>query len=146
MVPTALKFRRASDQVNDLICGSVLVAEIEHLDPVEVPQPESLLGVAIRKRRLQIGLTQADLARITNIADETVSRIERGRMTPSVDIAERIAEALLTTLAELRATKVVKDPGLRPCDARLLALVRDLDDAQVDDVTRAVKILLKVGR
>lgn len=109
-------------------------------------QPESLLGVAIRKRRLQLGLTQADLASMTNIADETVSRIERGRMVPSVEIAERIAAALLTTLGELRAKKPPKEPGLRPCEARLLALVRDLEDTQVDDVTRAVKILLHVGR
>lgn len=109
-------------------------------------QPEPPLGVAIRKRRLQLGLTQADLATITNIADETVSRIERGRMTPSVEIAERIAAALLTTLGELRARKAPKEPGLRPCEARLLALVRDMSETQVDNVARAVKILLNVGR
>jgi transcriptional regulator with XRE-family HTH domain len=109
-------------------------------------QPESLLGVAIRKRRLQLGLTQADLAKAADIADETVSRIERGRMVPSVEIAERIAAALQTTLGELRARKAPKGPELRPCEARLLALVRDLDETSVDDVTRALKILLLTGR
>ncbi len=111
-----------------------------------MPQPEPSLGVSIRKRRLQLGLTQADLATAANIADETVSRIERGRMTPSVEIAERVAAVLQTTLGELRAKKAPKEPGLRPSEARLLSLVRDLADTQVDDVTRALKLLLRVGR
>ena len=109
-------------------------------------QPEPPLGPAIRKRRLQLGMTQADLAAKADIADETVSRIERGRMTPSVEIAEKVASALRTTLSDLRVRRPVKEPGMRPCEARLLALVRDLDETWVDDVTRALKILLLVGR
>lgn len=81
---------------------------------------------------------------MANIADETVSRIERGRMVPSVEIAERIAAALQTTLGELRAKKPPKEPGLRPCEARLLALVRDLSNPQVDDVVRALRLLLNI--
>lgn len=91
-------------------------------------------------------MTQADLATRADIANETVSRIERGRMTPSVEIAERLAGALQTTVSDLRVRKPVKEPGMRPCEARLLALVRDLDETSVDDVTRALKILLSVGR
>jgi transcriptional regulator with XRE-family HTH domain len=103
------------------------------------------LGPIVRRRRQQLGLTQADLAAAADIADETVSRIERGRLTPSVDIAERIARALGTTASALREAKAPKVTGTRPCDARLLAVVRDLDDTAVDDVVRAVKVLLAVG-
>lgn len=103
------------------------------------------LGPAIRRRRQDLGLTQADLANVADIANETVSRIERGRLTPSVDIAERIAHALGTTLVRLRDRKRLPPPGPRPCEARLLALVRDLDETAVDDLTRALKVMLGVG-
>jgi transposase len=46
----------------------------------------------------------------------------------------------------VKTTKNAPKPTMRPSEARLLALVRDLDDAQVDDVIRAVKLLLAVGR
>jgi DNA-binding XRE family transcriptional regulator len=104
------------------------------------------LGPAIRRRRQELGLTQADLAKAADIADETVSRIERGRLTPSVTIAEKVAAALQCTLPELRAQKPPKAAAMRPAEARLLALVSNLDDASVDDVARAVKMILAVGR
>jgi transcriptional regulator with XRE-family HTH domain len=103
------------------------------------------LGPTIRHRRQQLGLTQADLASTARIADETVSRIERGRLSPSLKIAERIAIALKMPLADLRGGKRIKTPGIRPCDARLLAVVRDLDDTSVDDLVRAIKVMLAVG-
>jgi len=103
------------------------------------------LGPAIRKRRQELGLTQSDLASAAEIANETVSRIERGRLTPSVSIVERIARALDTSLEQLRERKRVPEAGPRPCEARLLALVRDLDDTAVDDLARAMKVILAVG-
>jgi len=48
-----------------------------------------------------------------------------------------------------RTAKPSKTPAkrkLRAVERRLLAVVRDLDDAQVDDVTRALKSLLAVGK
>ena len=84
---------------------------------------QASLGPAIRRRRQDLGLTQADLADAAEIANETVSRIERGRLTPSVDIAERIAQALGTTVVQLRDRKRVAPPGPRACEARLLALL-----------------------
>jgi len=103
------------------------------------------LGPAIRRRRQELGLTQSDLAGAADIANETVSRIERGRLTPSVIIAERIAQALGNSLEQLRERKRVPPVGPRPCEARLLALVRDLDDTAVDDLARAMKVMLAVG-
>jgi transcriptional regulator with XRE-family HTH domain len=110
-----------------------------------VRSSQASLGPAIRRRRQERGLTQSELAGKADIANETVSRIERGRLTPSVNIAERIAQALDTTLEQLRERKRVAETGTRPCEARLLALVRDLDDTTVDDLVRALKVMLAVG-
>jgi transcriptional regulator with XRE-family HTH domain len=108
---------------------------------------EARLGPAIRSRRQALGLTQAELAAAAEVADETVSRIERSRLTPSVEMARRLAAALDTTLDELHEQKrSTREPKLRVGEARLLGLVRGLTDTEVEDVARAVRILLGVGR
>lgn len=110
------------------------------------PTRKAHLGVGVRRRRQARGMTQGDLASAAEIADETVSRIERGRLNPSVAMAERIATALETTLDELIQAKAPKERKLRPAEARLVTLVRNLSDTELEDVVRAVKILLAVGR
>jgi len=93
-----------------------------------------------------MGLTQGDLAAAAQIADETVSRIERGRLNPSIAMAGKIAEALDTTVNDLLHAKTPpKEPRLRASEAKLLALVRRMNDTEVEDVVRALKLLLSVG-
>ncbi len=107
----------------------------------------NLIGINIRRKRLEAGLTQAALAEIAEIADGTLSRIERGRLQPSVGLAEKIAEALRVPVDSLLSRpKRPKKSKLRQCEARLLGLTRDMTDAEVDDVGRAVKLLIGVGR
>ena len=59
------------------------------------------LGNRIRKLRSQAGLTQAQLADRAGLSDEFMSRLERGKKSPSLATAGRIAEALGVTLAVL---------------------------------------------
>jgi len=59
------------------------------------------LGHRIRKLRNQAGLTQAQLADRVEVSDEFMSRLERGKKSPSLATASRIAEALGVTLAVL---------------------------------------------
>ena len=105
------------------------------------------VGTQLRKLRLESGMTQAQLAEAAGVADATVSRIERGRLTPSVDLVERLAGALRRPASDLlNRSKEPKRRSLRPCERRLLAVVRDLDDARVDDVSRAIKLILSAGK
>ena len=53
---------------------------------------------AIRKRR---GITQEALGALTGIEPNTLSRYERGRLSPSAKAVMRIAEALNVTAEEL---------------------------------------------
>ena len=101
----------------------------------------------LRRLRIQAGLTQAELAEISGTTDATISRIERGRFLPSHPLLVRLAEGVGATEADLLQRKVkITKPSLRPCEAKLLALVRRMEDAQVDDLIRGVKLLLEVGR
>lgn len=61
------------------------------------------LGAAIRKVRIDSGLSQEALASKAKLHRTTMSEIERGRSNVSIDIGERIARALGIRLSELLA-------------------------------------------
>jgi transcriptional regulator with XRE-family HTH domain len=52
------------------------------------------LGKLIRRARTRAGLSQAALAEAAGVADETVSRVERGAYEPSLSTLVRLADAL----------------------------------------------------
>lgn len=55
----------------------------------------------MRELRQKLGLTQAELSERVGIGMNTIARYERGEMTPSIQIANEIAQALHVTEAEL---------------------------------------------
>ncbi len=59
------------------------------------------LGERIRKLRKERGITLVELSKVTGVAQATLSRIETGTMTGTVESHERIAEAMGMGLAEL---------------------------------------------
>ncbi len=60
-----------------------------------------LLGRNIKERRNQLGWTQATLAELVRVDVETISRVERGAIVPSVLKLELIADVLGLPMAEL---------------------------------------------
>jgi len=59
------------------------------------------LGNRIRYLRNRAGVTQAQLAERVDISPEFMSRVERGLKAPSLDSANKIADALGITLSDL---------------------------------------------
>lgn len=57
----------------------------------------------LRERRLQCGLTQADLATRAGVSRQLVAAVEAGRNTPAVDAALGLAHALATSVEQLFA-------------------------------------------
>jgi transcriptional regulator with XRE-family HTH domain len=55
----------------------------------------------LRTRRLSSRLTLEALARQSHVSKSMISKVERGDVQPSLDIAVRIAEALNSTLSEM---------------------------------------------
>lgn len=55
----------------------------------------------LRELRLKLGLSQADLEKLTGIDANNFSRYERGIVVPSVEAAHKIAQALGVTVDEL---------------------------------------------
>ena len=106
-----------------------------------------LIGAALRRARTVKGLTQAELGELAEVAPETLSRIERNKLSASLDLARRLAQALGVTIDDLlKKPSAAKTPTLRPAEARLVALVRDLDEPQVHEAVRALKTLMELGK
>jgi transcriptional regulator with XRE-family HTH domain len=112
------------------------------------PRPRRNIAANVRLRRQSLGMTQAQLAGAADVADATVSRIERGRLVPSVDLAGRLASALNVAVDELLGppAKEPKRPTARACEVRLLSAVSGMDDGQVDDIAKAVKLIVAAAR
>ncbi|MFF5210854.1 helix-turn-helix domain-containing protein [Streptosporangium sp. NPDC000396] len=52
------------------------------------------LGDAVRRRREELGLTQAELAEQAGLQQPAVARFEAGGTMPTIPMLERLAEAL----------------------------------------------------
>lgn len=54
----------------------------------------SEIGIAIRERRLVLGITQPTLAEMAQVSINTLYKIERGEANPSVKVLNKLAEVL----------------------------------------------------
>ncbi len=58
-------------------------------------------AVRLREMRHSRGMTQAELARQAHVTLSYIGRLENGGAAPGIDLADRLAGALGTTLTEL---------------------------------------------
>lgn len=63
-----------------------------------MPLDPTALGTAIRTRRLEAGLTQAELAERLNVSAQSVSHWERGETTPDITLLPDLACILSTSV------------------------------------------------
>ncbi|AEI65364.1 DNA-binding protein [Corallococcus macrosporus] len=77
-------------------------------DARTLPSPEApsrplpaILGEALRAARLRAGLPQTEVARLVAISRNAYSRLERGRMLPSLETLHRLCTALGASPNEL---------------------------------------------
>ena len=57
------------------------------------------LGEAVRHRREELGITQAELAERAGLQQPAVARFEAGGTMPTIPMLERLADALLLRLS-----------------------------------------------
>jgi transcriptional regulator with XRE-family HTH domain len=65
------------------------------------PPHRRLLGETIRAKRKGAGFTQEKLAEKADLSTIFISRVERGKESPSVDSLVKIAHALRTSVRDL---------------------------------------------
>lgn len=68
-----------------------------------------LFGLAVRNRRIAVGLTQEALAELAGLHPTYISMVERGVRNPTLEASARIAKALQISLPQL-LTEALKSP------------------------------------
>lgn len=76
---------------------------IEHAEIVR------LFAAKLRELRHSRGLTQAELARQGHVTTSYVGRLESGGAAPGIDLVDRLAKALGTTVVDLLPTTASTD-------------------------------------
>jgi transcriptional regulator with XRE-family HTH domain len=70
----------------------------EHAAAYEEARAALLLGQMVYDRRMELGLTQAELAEQAGMTQPQLSRLESGGATPTVPLLARLATALKADL------------------------------------------------
>ncbi|MCD7887050.1 MAG: helix-turn-helix transcriptional regulator [Clostridiales bacterium] len=65
----------------------------------------------VKRRRLECGMTQGDLAKAAGVSRATILAIERYQTNPTLHTLERIAEALGCEARDLQPKKETPHPG-----------------------------------
>ncbi|MBV1856654.1 helix-turn-helix domain-containing protein [Catellatospora tritici] len=66
----------------------------EHAAAYEEARASLMLGQMVHDRRVELGLTQAELAERAGMTQPQLSRLESGGATPTVPLLARLAAAL----------------------------------------------------
>jgi transcriptional regulator with XRE-family HTH domain len=104
------------------------------------------VGSRLREARKRAGLTQTQLAEAADLALETVSRVERGVQSPTVDNLQTMARVLGTSLATL-----VGEGGEAPIEqlppevGRIVHVLREETPEQQRRIRRIVELILACG-
>ncbi len=88
------------------------------------PDLTRIVSDRIRARRTARGWTQEQLAEASGVQATTISRIERGRIVPSLGALRELAAALETTMGDLVGES---QGGETPEERRVLEVLRSTD-------------------
>ena len=97
----------------------------------------SRFGARLRELRVSRGMTQAQLADSASVTPSYVGRLEAGGSAPGIDLVERLARALGSSLAELL-------PAEEPPDTLevLKAQARSLCDTLLEKADRETLLMV----
>tara|TARA_R100001132_G_scaffold10300_1_gene9837 strand:- start:9577 stop:9969 length:393 start_codon:yes stop_codon:yes gene_type:complete len=94
-------------------------------------------GIRLRELRRSRGLTQAKLAQEARLTASYVGRLEVGGASPGIDLVQRLADALGTTVHDLLPTE--KSPDT---EATLKKRAKDLFDDLMKSADRETLLML----
>ncbi|MGW0079667.1 helix-turn-helix domain-containing protein [Streptomyces cellulosae] len=99
------------------------------------------LGVRLRALRTEAGLTGAVLAQLAHVGQPTVSKVENGRMVPSVDVLDRLSRALGLDESTAREVRDLLAAVETAADSGELEDSATSTGAAVDDEVRSARLV-----
>ena len=102
-----------------------------------------LFALRLREVRLSRGMKQAELARLATLPPPYISDLENAKVAPGIDLVDRLAKALQTTIADLLPTPPASQT---PIDlaTQLRQLLDDLIQTAKQDVLETLRSLLTI--
>lgn len=111
------------------------------------------IGSAAREARARLGLTQAEVAEKLGLAHMVYSRLERGKMLPSVQTLLRMCSVLRSSSDELlglaaseegaKSGKGERGKAGAPQLRQLTGLARKMDEEQLEALVKVAQVLLR---
>ena len=102
------------------------------------------IGLKVRKKRKQAGLTQEQVAEFMDCSITTISRLENGQQLMSLVNLIRLAEILDTDISEFLSDFTIKqDITLRSDDDRFLLLLKQYTPQQKEFIYESMKWFLE---
>jgi transcriptional regulator with XRE-family HTH domain len=91
-----------------------------------------LFADRLRELRQSRGMTQVELARLADVSPTHLSQLENADTAPGIDLVDRLAQALGTTVADLLPSATGADPlpVLKEQATRLLETLRQRGDRE----------------
>lgn len=95
----------------------------------------SVLSYNMKSRRKVLGLSQIDLAEKTGSAANYISKIEAGRQFPSVEMIEKLADALQMDTVELFAPSGQQQAFIQSEKSALMQRISDEIDTFIEKIS-----------
>ena len=99
------------------------------------------LGSRIKKRRLELNLTQEKLAEKVDLSAVYIGQIERGERKMTIDTLVKLANSLNTSVEELLTDSTSKNINARLNE--LVNIAKELDTSNIDKVIDVIKAMYK---
>ncbi len=113
----------------------------------------SSFGRRLKEARKASGMSQVELAPLIGLAKDSVSRYERGEVSPNAELVMLLAVSLgvsadwlLTGEGEMRRTRQGVMPNLDESERCWLGWLRDLDDEQRSHLAKLIEHLVCFNR
>lgn len=100
-------------------------------------------GKKIAMLRKEKKLSQTELAKLLDTSISVISRYERDEMTPSIDVAKRLATTLDTTVGYLLGETDDDDLFKHPDMLKRFRVLSNLDDESRSYIVRALDAMLR---
>ena len=105
------------------------------------------IGERIKKRRIELGLTQTDIKEATGISSGNMSDVERGNRFPSISTLIQLCSVLNCTSDYILTgfspvSEKVTDNNIPTSVSYLIELFSSLSDDDVDDLTALAEVKL----
>lgn len=102
-----------------------------------------LFGQRLRELRHSRGMTQAELARRSQVNVVYIGRLEAGRAAPGIDLVEKLAGALGANMSDLLSAAVAPDP-LAVLKDQAKSLFKGLFESEDKEVLQTLCLLLRL--